>query len=87
MASGGYVPATPGGTLVRLGEGGQGEWVIPNSQMSLVGAGGPSVVLEFTGPVYATSPAQAKAAGAAIMDGAIKRLAQSKRNTTRGSGR
>lgn len=29
MASGGYVPARPGGTLVRLAEGGQGEFVIP----------------------------------------------------------
>ena len=29
MASGGYVPASPGGTLVRLGEGGRGEWVVP----------------------------------------------------------
>jgi hypothetical protein len=32
MASGGYVPARPGGTLVRLGEGGQGEWVVPEGR-------------------------------------------------------
>lgn len=33
LASGGYVPATPGGRIVRLGEGGEGEWVIPDSKM------------------------------------------------------
>lgn len=33
MQSGGYVPARPGGTLVVLGEGGQGEHVIPESEM------------------------------------------------------
>jgi hypothetical protein len=32
MASGGYVPASPGGTLVRLGEGGRGEWVVPEGR-------------------------------------------------------
>ena len=32
MATGGYVPASPGGTLVRLGEGGRGEWVVPEGR-------------------------------------------------------
>lgn len=33
MAAGGYVPARPGGTQVTLGEGGEGEHVIPDSRM------------------------------------------------------
>jgi len=33
MAAGGYVPARPGGTTVTLGEGGEGETVIPDSKM------------------------------------------------------
>jgi hypothetical protein len=44
LASGGYVPARPGGTLVTLGEGGQGEYVVPASQMGGGGYNGPSVV-------------------------------------------
>jgi hypothetical protein len=46
MASGGYVPARPGGTLVRLGEGGEGELVVPESKQ------GGGVHLHFHGPVY-----------------------------------
>lgn len=37
MAEGGYVPATDGGSLRILGEGGQGEYVIPESQMGSIG--------------------------------------------------
>lgn len=33
LASGGYVRATPGGTLAVIGEGGEDEFVIPRSQM------------------------------------------------------
>lgn len=33
LASGGYVKATPGGTLAVIGEGGEDEFVIPRSQM------------------------------------------------------
>ncbi len=33
MATGGVVKARPGGKLVRLGEGGQDEWVIPKDKM------------------------------------------------------
>lgn len=32
-ALGGYVPARSGGTLVNVGEGGQGEYIVPESQM------------------------------------------------------
>ena len=33
MRDGGYVPPTPGGQVVRLGEGGEGEFVVPESQV------------------------------------------------------
>lgn len=41
LASGGMVKATPGGTVVRLAEGGQDEFVIPRNQ---IGSGGTQVV-------------------------------------------
>jgi hypothetical protein len=34
MANGGFVPATPGGALVRIAEAGQGEYVVNENQMS-----------------------------------------------------
>lgn len=37
MADGGYVPATEGGQWRLLGEGGQGEYVIPENQMGAMG--------------------------------------------------
>lgn len=37
MAEGGYVPATDGGQVHILGEGGEGEYVIPESQMNAFG--------------------------------------------------
>jgi phage-related minor tail protein len=33
MATGGYVPPRPGGTAAIIGEGGEGEYVVPESQM------------------------------------------------------
>lgn len=33
FATGGYVPASPGGTIVRVGEGGEGEYIVPKSKM------------------------------------------------------
>lgn len=36
-AEGGYIPATPGGQLAIIGEGGEGEYIIPESKMSNVG--------------------------------------------------
>jgi hypothetical protein len=45
MASGGYIPARSGGTLVRIGEGGQGEYVVPANKM-----GGVSVTIN--NPVF-----------------------------------
>jgi hypothetical protein len=37
FAAGGYVPATPGGRIVRVAEAGQGEWMIPDSKMVTMG--------------------------------------------------
>jgi hypothetical protein len=37
FAEGGYVPATPGGQLAIIGEGGEGEYVIPESKMGQMG--------------------------------------------------
>lgn len=39
-ASGGYIPATPGGRVVRVSEGGEGEYIVPESKM---GRGGVTV--------------------------------------------
>lgn len=39
FASGGYVPATPGGQLVLVGEGGEGEYIVPKSQAENFGNG------------------------------------------------
>jgi hemoglobin-like flavoprotein len=53
FAAGGFVPAVPGGVRALLGEGGEGEWVVPQSQarsfaQRMIGSDGaamPSVVL------------------------------------------
>lgn len=37
MANGGHVDATPGGTSIIVGEGGEGEWIIPDSKMGSIG--------------------------------------------------
>jgi hypothetical protein len=51
MASGGIVRAKPGGTIVRLAEGGQDEQVGPVGGRS----GGGDVHVHFDGPVYGTN--------------------------------
>lgn len=37
FAEGGHVPATAGGRLAIVGEGGEGEWIIPDSKMGSIG--------------------------------------------------
>ena len=37
FATGGYVPASPGGQLVLVGEGGEGEYIVPKSQAESMG--------------------------------------------------
>lgn len=39
FATGGYVPASPGGQLVLVGEGGEGEYIVPKSQAENFGNG------------------------------------------------
>lgn len=54
FAGGGYIPPTPGGTLIRVGEGTRGEYIVPKgSQMySEMGGGGTVINITFSGPVY-----------------------------------
>ncbi|MCP4541579.1 MAG: hypothetical protein GY832_30985 [Chloroflexi bacterium] len=40
FASGGYIPATPGGQIIRVAEGGEGEWVVNQEQMKSLMTGG-----------------------------------------------
>lgn len=47
MAEGGYVPASPGGQLRVLGEGGRGEYVIPEDKMGSMGGG--TIINNFYG--------------------------------------
>lgn len=46
-ASGGYIPPTPGGRVVRVAEGGEGEFIVPASQMR--GGGGMNVNISLGG--------------------------------------
>ena len=64
MATGGIVPATAGGQLILAGEGGEDEWVVPESKMAdmiakLGGAGatGGNITINVEG-IYATSESQ-----------------------------
>ena len=50
FASGGYVPATPGGRIIGVAEGGEGEWIVPDSDKrnfarSVLGGGGGGTVI------------------------------------------
>lgn len=53
MADGGYVPATPGGKPVIIGEGGEGEYVVPESKMGKMGS-------QYTINVYSYSTEETK---------------------------
>ena len=60
FASGGYVPPRPGGTPAIIGEGGQGEWVVPNDKLQafartvLAGSGPSTINLVVDGQVLAS---------------------------------
>jgi hypothetical protein len=61
MATGGIVPSTAGGRLILAGEGGEDEWVVPESKMAsmlqqLGGARG-NITINVEG-IYATSESQ-----------------------------
>lgn len=49
LADGGYVPATPGGQLRVIGEGGRGEYVIPEDRMDSFKGRGQEMTLNFYG--------------------------------------
>jgi len=53
FAEGGYVPATPGGQLAIIGEGGEGEYVIPESKLNDMGS-------HYTVNVYSYSTEETK---------------------------
>lgn len=62
MESGGIVPSTAGGRLILAGEGGEDEWVVPESKMAsmieqLGGAGRGNITINVEG-IYATSESQ-----------------------------
>lgn len=77
MASGGIVPATAGGHLILAGEGGQDEWVVPESKMASMieqlnersnGAGfGQGVTINVYG-TFATSEAEQRHVAEQIYD-------------------
>lgn len=54
FAEGGYVPATPGGQLAIIGEGGEGEYVIPESKLGEMGGS------HYTVNVYSYSAEETK---------------------------
>lgn len=74
MATGGIVQARQGGQLIRAGEAGQDEWVVPESKMaSLIqkinenGGTGGGVTINIQG-VFATSDAEQRAVAEQIYD-------------------
>ena len=50
MADGGYVPSTPGGQLAVIGEGGEGEYVIPESKMGAFGGNSYNITVNSYSP-------------------------------------
>ncbi len=77
FAQGGYVPATPGGTLALVGEGGRGEYITPEGQ----GGGETHLHVHFD-CAYPPTPQQAQAIVAAI-NGPLGRLLSNSSTSTR----
>lgn len=81
FASGGYVPATPGGRIVGLAEAGEGEWIVPDSKVrgfasSVMGGGGTVVNnLYLQGPVFGVDDLDRRVNR--LMDAAAKRSRRS----------
>ena len=74
MATGGIVPAKDGGQLILAGEGGQDEWVVPESKMADMiqkineqGGTGGGITINIQG-VFATSDAEQRAVAEQIYD-------------------
>lgn len=72
MAHGGIVPPTPGGTLARIGEGGEAEMVLPLSKARDLGFGGGSleVHVEVHGSVIGIGDLEQRVR-AAVRDGVL----------------
>lgn len=49
FAKGGYVPATPGGQTIRVGEGNQGEYIIPEDDLRVALGGAPVINIDARG--------------------------------------
>ena len=53
FAEGGYIPATPGGKIIKVAEGGEGEYIVPESKVSntnvqiIVKTADPATTVEF----------------------------------------
>lgn len=62
-ASGGHVPATPGGQLAIVGEGGEGEWIIPDSQMGSIGGNTYNITIQSYSTEELTSKVQSIVSG------------------------
>lgn len=74
MATGGIVPSQAGGHLILAGEGGQDEWVVPESKMASMiqqineqGGTGSGITINVQG-VFATSDAEQRAVAQQIYD-------------------
>ncbi len=74
MATGGIVPASNGGHLILAGEGGQDEWVVPESKMASMiqkineqGGTGGGITINIQG-VFATSDAEQRAVAEQIYE-------------------
>ena len=74
LASGGIVPSQLGGQLILAGEGGQDEWVVPESKMADMiqkinekGGTGGGIIINIQG-VFATSEAEQRAVAEQIYD-------------------
>lgn len=74
MATGGIVPSTNGGHLILAGEGGQDEWVVPESKMASMiqqineqGGTGGGITINIQG-VFATSEQEQRAVAEQIYD-------------------
>lgn len=72
LATGGIVPATAGGHIIQAGEGGEDEWVVPESKMSslieqLNGAGAGNITINVYG-TFATSESEQRKVAEQIYD-------------------
>lgn len=77
FAAGGYVPATPGGRLIRVAEAGQGEYMTPANRMHAVMGGGSSVVQQYHITVEAPPTYDSARGVRDLVDGINKQLVAS----------